>query len=318
MGEIVWIEAQDYCVMVHSTRGRHLVRGSLTALEEQLDPEMLVRAHRTPVRLTGSALHNEPVAQAARGCIAVTTTAISCSERQPVCRESHGRTFPAKLFDADAAAAMMIGTNGGFMNARTIGRLVGMAAVVGWVAVVATRGAMIEQGSAPVRSAGVMPQYDKDRNLLLPAGYRQWVLAGSSLGLSYAEGGAQGAGMQMFNTTPIEPTAYKHFVETGQFRAGTMLVLLLQGQGTNALPARRGQFATDVHGVEMAVKDSSRVPEGWAYYNFGGSMMGGLRTSAAPQPKTSCYSCHVEHAARDNVFMQFYQMLSDAAPQARK
>jgi hypothetical protein len=162
-----------------------------------------------------------------------------------------------------------------------------------------------------------MPQYDKDRNLMLPANYRQWVLAGSSLGLSYAEGGAQGAGMQMFNTTLIEPTAYKHFVETGEFRDGTMLVLLLQGQGTNALPARRGQFATDVHGVEMAVKDSSRVPEGWAYYNFGGSMMGGLRTSAAPQPKASCYSCHVEHAARDNVFMQFYQMLSDAAPRAR-
>ncbi len=200
------------------------------------------------------------------------------------------------------------------MNAQTIGRLVGIAAAVGWIGVVATRGAVAEQGSAPAPSARVMPQYDKDRNLVLPANYRQWVLAGSSLGLSYSEGGAQGAGMQMFNTTLIEPTAYKHFVETGEFRDGTMLVLLLQGQGTNALPARRGQFATDVHGVEMAVKDSSRVPEAWAYYNFGGSMMGGLRTSAAPQPKASCYSCHVEHAKRDNVFMQFYQMLSEAAP----
>ena len=70
---------------------------------------------------------------------------------------------------------------------------------------------------------------------MLPADYRQWVLAGSSLGLSYAEGGAQGVGMQMFNTTLIEPTAYRHFVETGEFRDGTMLVLLLQGIGTNAL-----------------------------------------------------------------------------------
>jgi two-component system LytT family response regulator len=49
MDEIVWIEAQDYCVMVHSTRGRHLVRGSLTALEEQLDPDTFVRAHRTAI-----------------------------------------------------------------------------------------------------------------------------------------------------------------------------------------------------------------------------------------------------------------------------
>ena len=116
------------------------------------------------------------------------------------------------------------------MNVRTAGRMVGIAAVVGWIAVVAIRGAAIEQGPVAAPSTRVMPQYDKERNLMLPAGYRQWVLAGSSLGLSYAEGGAQGAGMQMFNTTLIEPTAYKHFVETGEFRDGTMLVLLLQGQ----------------------------------------------------------------------------------------
>ncbi len=47
--EIVWIEAQDYCVMIHSTRGRHLVRGSLTTLEGQLDPNMFVRTHRMAI-----------------------------------------------------------------------------------------------------------------------------------------------------------------------------------------------------------------------------------------------------------------------------
>jgi hypothetical protein len=162
----------------------------------------------------------------------------------------------------------------------------------------------------------VMPRYDKDRNLILPADYRQWIVAGSSLGLSYAEGGAQGH--QMFNTTLIEPSAYRHFVETGEFRDGTMLALILQGIGTNATPARQGQFATDVHVVEMAVKDSGRVPEGWAYYAFGGPMAGGYRTSAAPQPKASCYDCHVKHAARDNVFTQFYGLLTEAAPRRNK
>jgi hypothetical protein len=122
----------------------------------------------------------------------------------------------------------------------------------------------------------------------------------------------------MFNTTLIEPSAYRHFVETGEFRDGTMFALILQGIGTNATPARQGQFATDVHVLEMAVKDTSRVPEGWAYYGFGGPMAGGYQTSAPPQPKASCYNCHVEHAARDNVFMQFYQMLRDVDPRARK
>src|SRR5688572_5017538 len=130
--------------------------------------------------------------------------------------------------------------SGGVMNVRTTSRVLGSAAVIGWIAVAAIRGAAIEQSAtaaAPAAPSGrLMPQYDKDRNLMLPAGYRQWVLAGSSLGLSYSEGGAQGAGMQMFNTTLIEPSAYRHFVETGEFRDGTMLVLLLQGMGTNALP----------------------------------------------------------------------------------
>jgi hypothetical protein len=121
----------------------------------------------------------------------------------------------------------------------------------------------------------------------------------------------------MFNTTLIEPSAYRYFVETGTFREGTMLVLLLQGIGSNAMPARKGQFATDVHMLEMAVKDSKRVPEGWAYYAFDGPMVGGYRTSAAPQPKASCYDCHATHAARDNVFMQFYGLLNEAAPQKR-
>jgi len=166
--------------------------------------------------------------------------------------------------------------------------------------------------AATATSLNVMPRYDTNRNLVLPDDYRRWVLVGSSLGLSYSEGG-QG-GHQMFNTTLMEPSAYRHFIETGTFREGTMFALIGQGIGTNATPARQGQFATDVHMIEMAVKDSNRVPESWAYYGFGGPMMGGYRSTAAPQPKANCFNCHTEHAARDNVFMQFYGLMNEAAP----
>jgi len=143
---------------------------------------------------------------------------------------------------------------------------------------------------------------------MLPDGYRRWVFVGSSLGLSYGEGQA---GMEMFHETLMEPTAYNHFVETGTFREGTMLALILHGTGESVLPARRGRFAADVHGVEMAVKDTSHRAEGWAYYNFGG--MNGLRSTAQAMPKASCYGCHVQHAKRDNVFLQFYPLLAEAA-----
>ena len=47
--DIVWFEAEDYYVRVHSTRGRHLIRVSLTSLESRLDPRMFVRVHRTAI-----------------------------------------------------------------------------------------------------------------------------------------------------------------------------------------------------------------------------------------------------------------------------
>lgn len=194
-------------------------------------------------------------------------------------------------------------------------RLILASALFAWVAVAAAGDvAVAEQSQAAAPSSGAMPQYDSNRNLILPSDYRQWILVGSSLGLSYAEGAGD---HQMFNTTLMEPSAYRYFIETGTFREGTMLALVLQGVGTNAAPARQGQFATDVHVIEMAVKDSARVAEGWAYYGFGGPMAGGYRSSAAPQPKNSCYACHSEHAARDNVFTQFYGLLNEAAPRPK-
>jgi hypothetical protein len=38
--------------------------------------------------------------------------------------------------------------------------------------------------------------------------------------------------------------------------------------------------------------------------------MAGLRREAQPFPKEACYGCHAEHAARDNVFVQFYPLLA--------
>lgn len=160
-------------------------------------------------------------------------------------------------------------------------------------------------GAQPVRQ----PQYDGARQLRLPDDYRRWVLIGASTGLTYGPGAE---GHQMFGTTLMEPTAFDYYVRTGTFREGTMFALVMQGTGSGVLPARSGQFASDVHLVEMAVKDSKRTPEGWAYYGFGGPMSGGYLASAPPEAKQNCYACHGEHAKTDNVFTQFYGLLNDA------
>ena len=115
----------------------------------------------------------------------------------------------------------------------------------------------------------------------------------------------------MFHETLMEPTAYRHFVRTGEFADGTQLVLLLHGAAESVLPGRHGRYANEIHGVEMAIKDYDRFEEGWAYFGFGGS--DGIRKTAEAFPKDSCHDCHAEHAARDNVFVQFYPMLTEAA-----
>jgi two-component system LytT family response regulator len=47
--EVIWIEAEDYYVRIHSKRGRHLVRASLNSLETRLDPADFVRVHRAAI-----------------------------------------------------------------------------------------------------------------------------------------------------------------------------------------------------------------------------------------------------------------------------
>jgi two-component system, LytTR family, response regulator len=47
--EIVWIEAEDYYVLIHSKHGRHMVRTSMMSLEQRLDPERFRRVHRTAI-----------------------------------------------------------------------------------------------------------------------------------------------------------------------------------------------------------------------------------------------------------------------------
>jgi two-component system LytT family response regulator len=44
--EIVWVEAEDYYVRVHTTAGRHLIRASLATMEQRLSTPQFVRVHR--------------------------------------------------------------------------------------------------------------------------------------------------------------------------------------------------------------------------------------------------------------------------------
>jgi len=49
VGDVIWIKAEDYYVLIHSKRGRQLVRTTLSALEQRLDPLTFLRVHRAAI-----------------------------------------------------------------------------------------------------------------------------------------------------------------------------------------------------------------------------------------------------------------------------
>ena len=47
--DVIWIEAEDYYVLVHTRQGRHMVRAPLASFEGRLDPQHFVRVHRAAI-----------------------------------------------------------------------------------------------------------------------------------------------------------------------------------------------------------------------------------------------------------------------------
>lgn len=47
VAEIIWIEAANRSVVIHTTAGPHILRQSIRALEKRLDPSEFVRTHRS-------------------------------------------------------------------------------------------------------------------------------------------------------------------------------------------------------------------------------------------------------------------------------
>jgi hypothetical protein len=157
----------------------------------------------------------------------------------------------------------------------------------------------------PPRQSGQGPNFE-GAALVRPEGYHSWPLVGASLGLSYTET-PQGSGPGAFHRVYINPSSYEAFGRTGTFPDGTMFVLELYAAREKTAPAKAGYFEGPRVGLEASVKDRRRFSSGWAYFGF----ENGARATATALPEERCHSCHVAHAARDSVFVQFYPTLGD-------
>jgi hypothetical protein len=151
------------------------------------------------------------------------------------------------------------------------------------------------------------PEYTSDNKLKLPENYREWVYLSSGFDMSYTQG--MDMDHHMFDNVFVNPEAYKAFLETGTWPDKTMLVLeARRAEGKGSINQKGNFQSTDIHGLEVHVKDAARFPGQWAFFSFDHSKTGELFPFTA-----GCYSCHKDHAAVDTTFVQFYPTLMPIA-----
>lgn len=167
--------------------------------------------------------------------------------------------------------------------------------------------------------SGTAPRYAANGELLAPVGFENWVFVGSNLGMSYktSAGAAERADADQpnFHNVYINPEAYAHFRDTGQFPDPTVLVMEVFAAADKEPKdvLAKGVFDGVRTGLEVAVKNTHR-PDGrttpWAYYNLTDPADSSkIRASAPAFPDQACENCHHQHASMDNVWVQFYPTL---------
>ena len=151
--------------------------------------------------------------------------------------------------------------------------------------------------------------YTKEGDLVPPLQYREWVYLTSGLDMSYNPKAP--SDMSMFDNVFVNPEAYRSFISTGTWPDKTVLVLESRGAESKSSINKAGHFQSGaVMGLEMHVKDESRFPGKWAFFDVANESKATLVPQGAP-----CYSCHADHAAVDTTFVQFYPTLLPIAKQ---
>lgn len=154
-------------------------------------------------------------------------------------------------------------------------------------------------------------QFNKDGELVRPTGYRKWTYVGTPLTPNDMNDGT--APFPEFHNVYMNPVAFDHYEQTGEFPNGTILVKELVSVGSKEATSGQGYFMGDFTGLEVSLKDESRFkdePGNWAYFSFGHRYP--LKANAKIQPSASCNDCHAGDADEDYVFTQYYPVLRAA------
>jgi hypothetical protein len=168
------------------------------------------------------------------------------------------------------------------------------------------------QESAPDAKNLSIARFDTDGKLQKPADLANWVFLGASLGMGYNPGSFNAARPGQFQIVLMEPTAYRHFVQTGRYAPGSMFLLSFYDADTQRRSINQNGFTqADLTNYEIHLIDPARNADGHVFYPFGTTT-----TAAGPLPPgNACARCHTAHGAFDGTFAQFYPTIRPLIPQ---
>lgn len=150
-----------------------------------------------------------------------------------------------------------------------------------------------------------MPSYASNGDMQPPANYREWIYLSTGIDMSYSPNATE-SDHSTFDNVFVDPAAYRSFLANGTWPDKTIMVLELRGAKKKGSINQRGQFQdTAVNGIEVHVKDETRFPGKWAFFEFDSMQKNG---TLIPD-KAPCYTCHAAHGAVDTTFVQFYPTL---------
>lgn len=158
------------------------------------------------------------------------------------------------------------------------------------------------------------PTYNENGDLLRPNNYETWAFAVSNLNLVFAPiTPAEDGEARVYNNIFVSPGAYREFLRSGTWPERTMLLTDLRRARANPTVPEAALVQGELIALAAAVKDHDRYGgNGWRYFAFD-NPKGRVDTAQPLDPGQRCYSCHEQHSATDNTFVQFYPMLYPVA-----
>ena len=152
------------------------------------------------------------------------------------------------------------------------------------------------------------PEFTEEGELVRPDP-TEWIFVSSSATDTAAEIEATGAEAKSegkFNIIHIDPDAWAHYRETGEFPEGTIVTMSFYSMNDHDM-GRPRLWADENTAMEVGVKDTARFEDGWGYFRFEGD-----EQTATMFPRERCFDCHEAMAAQDKVFTQLYAIFGQS------